>query len=89
MYEAGKKVVKEKYGLTEQQMKVIEVLQEEPASFFEIRDGKLLFQVWLNLIQNPFTTEWTDKDGTYEVIFDAETGEIRDVIYDSGLNGNG
>ena len=29
------------------------------------------------------------EDGLYEVLINAESGQIEDIIYDSGLNGNG
>ena len=40
----------------------------------------------MSRVMNP---EWTTGDGIYEVLIDASTGIVVDIIYDSGLNGNG
>ena len=33
--------------------------------------------------------EWVEKDGTYTVYVNVETGVIEEIFYDSGLGGNG
>ena len=51
-------------------------------------------EVFFSLQQKPSPApdewpEWTEMDGQYYVSVNVETGVIENVVYDSGLNGNG
>ena len=86
--EIGRQAVRIACGLTEEQAGMLLFEDDMPEIHFLERDGRLVYMAWLYLGQRPFPT-WTEKDGIYEVLIDAENGSILDIIYDASLNGNG
>ncbi len=86
--------VVQRFGLNEEQVRLIREQLEEDDLFYVDLDGKTCFQVWLNLYQDVEAApdgieEWIEADGQYVVFLDVDTGEVLDIIYDSLLNGNG
>ncbi len=84
------------YGLTDEQMRLIECPQDiEDYFYFNMQDGKPVYSVWFYLLQAPVPDdpgvfpEFTEKDGIYVVSVNVETGVIESLIYDTSLGGNG
>ena len=80
------------YGLTENQIKSLRT-EEDMYSYCYQNDQPCL-EVFFFLQQKTsddpnIWPEWTEKDGQYWVSVNVETGVIEDILYDSGLNGNG
>ena len=76
------------FGLTDAQKDMLWAEDDYPEYHFMEKDGRLIYQAWMNLMQEPYPA-WTEHDGMYEVLINAENGQIEDLIYDAGLNGNG
>jgi len=76
----------QEYKLTETQRS--KLIYEPDSTYISWEDGKpmahLLFWLW----QRDDDT-FTEKDGQYWVTIDLSTGVIEDILYDSGLAGNG
>jgi len=72
------------YGLTNEQVTLLMVFEDEETYLFE--DGRPTVSLYYHLSQG---NGWTEKDGIYVVDINLETGEIEDIIYDSGLAANG
>lgn len=88
LIEIGRQGAALAYGLTEEQKNMFWSEDDYPEFHFEDKDGKLIYQAWMSLGQQPYPA-WTERDGIYEVLVNAENGQIEDIIYDSSLNGNG
>ena len=82
----AKEVIVQEYGLNEiQQAK----LKYEPDSTYIVyQDGHPVSCMLFWLTQNDEGT-FTEKDGQYWGLVNLETGVIEDILYDSGLAGNG
>ena len=76
------------YGLTEAQGAAL--AQGETDSIYAMEytqeDEKPCVRLYFHLTQGD---SWQEKDGIYVVIVNMESGVIEDMIYDSGLAGNG
>lgn len=81
--EIGMMALKSEYGLTGEQLKKLETFEDESTFAF---DQAPVMSLFFHLTQE---TEWTEKDGIYVVDINMETGEVEDILYDSGLTGNG
>ncbi|MBQ6382578.1 MAG: hypothetical protein IJJ42_03120 [Clostridia bacterium] len=86
--EIGRQTVTLTFGLTDAQKDMLWAEDDYPEYHFMEKDGRLIYQAWMNLMQEPYPA-WTEHDGMYEVLINAENGQIEDLIYDAGLNGNG
>ena len=84
----GKQAVYEMFELSEEQAAQLESMNDADEPSYEKKDGMLVYQAWEYLTQREYP-EWVNGDGIYEVLIDASTGIVVDIIYDSGLNGNG
>ena len=77
------------YGLGDAQAKLLVPVfdEQEDGMYFTMEDDKpvgvLIFRLW----QGGET--WMEKDGQYVVRINVESGEIEDMLYDSGLAANG
>lgn len=80
------------YGLTDDQ---ISALRNETDSYYYCyKNDRPCLEVFFFLQQKTsddpnIWPEWTEMDGQYWVAVNVETGVIEDILYDSGLNGNG
>ena len=86
--EIGRQALELVYGLSDLQLERLETNADMPENHFMKRENQIVYQAWYYLTQEPYPV-WTEGDGIYEVLIDAESGQITDIIYDSGLNGNG
>lgn len=103
MVSLARDAVVSRYELTEAQASLLELytrLQSgsssglpygEPAnSWYEMVNGKPCFWVEYFLTQDPDHPEkHADKDGSYAVYVNVETGVIEEMVYNSGLGGEG
>ena len=69
-------------------------MDSEPDFRYEIKDGQLIYHTWLELQQSSEIDSkgfnvFTEHDGQYLVVINAETSVVEDVVYDALLNGNG
>lgn len=81
--EIGLLALRHEYGLTDEQVKMLVVHEEDDS--FEY-DSEPIISIFYHLTQG---TQWTQKDGIYVVDINMDTGVVEDVIYDSGLAANG
>ena len=86
--EIGRQAIGLVYGLSDQEQGKLIADTDLPENHFMRQGDRLIYQAWFSLTQAPYPA-WTERDGLYEVLIDAESGQIEDIIYDSGLNGNG
>ena len=99
MIEMAREAVKSVYDLSEEQMGLLYVPnedeEEEEESYYGMQDDKPVYTVWFWLHQAPDdddpTTwpEFTEKDGVYLVDVNVETGVIERVYYETGMGANG
>lgn len=87
-------VITETYGLDSGATEKVHEVDSEPDFRYEIKDGQLIYHAWLELQQSSEIDSkgfnvFTEHDGQYLVVIDAETGVVEDVVYDALLNGNG
>lgn len=87
-------VITETYGLDSDATEKVHEVDSEPDFRYEIKDGQLIYHAWLELQQSSEIDSkgfnvFTEHDGQYLVVIDAETGVVEDVVYDALLNGNG
>ena len=84
------------YGLTDAQRE--KIIFESDETWYEMKNdqptGTLLFWLWQSPAAEDVSTwnygdAFTEKDGRYMVTVNLENGVIEDVLYDSGLAGNG
>lgn len=94
MKELASQAVMLTYHLTEEQAKKFDRYDE--GNWYHFVHGSPCYDVFFGLCQRPGPEddpdawpEWTEGDGQYWVSVNVETGVIEDIIYDSGLNGNG
>ena len=87
----AKEAVIARYELTEDQAALLELycqpLADEPNAWYHMHEGVPCFEVQYFLTQNPETR--TEKDGSYAVLVNVETGVIEKIVYESGLGGEG
>ena len=72
------------YDLSSSQIQLLEVFDGEET--YQVKNGRPLVSLYYHLSQG---NEWMEKDGIYVVTVNMETGEIEDMLYDSGLAANG
>ena len=94
MQALAKEAVTVRYELTDEQAALLELyvqpLAEEANSWYWMEDGKPCFEVQYFLDQDPADPDHrVEKDGTYGVLVNAETGVIERMVYESGLGGEG
>ena len=87
-------VITETYGLDSGATEKVHEVDSEPDFRYEIKDGQLIYHAWLELQQSSEIDSkgfnvFTEHDGQYLVVINAETGVVEDVVYDALLNGNG
>ena len=72
------------YGLTNAQVALLQIWDGDETYAFE--NDTPTISLYYHLAQGD---QWMEKDGIYVVIVNLKTGTIEDVLYDSGLAGNG
>ena len=80
------------YGLTDDQINALRA--ETDSYYYCYKNDRPCLEVFFFLQQKTSDDpdvwpEWTAMDGQYWVAVNVETGVIEDILYDSGLNGNG
>ncbi len=90
--ELARKALTLTYGLTEAQEKLL--ITEPDMYWYKYVNGHPCLEIFFSLQQKTSDDpavwpDWTEKDGQYWVSVNVETGMIEDILYDSGLNGNG
>ena len=85
MDQTGRAAVKERFALSEHQIDQMHL--EEGSCAWYIKDDQKLFSLYYWLWQNE--TEWVEGNGSYILDVNVETGEVEEIIYDTGLLGNG
>lgn len=89
----GREAVAQRYALTDQQAALLLRYTDNDAhafhdeSTFEIVEGRPQVNLFFHLTQQP--GEWTEKDGAYVVTVNLLDGAVEDIVYDTGLMGNG
>ena len=94
MQALAKEAVIRRYELTDEQAALLEIYVQPFADaandWYWMEDGKPCFEVQLFLDQDPKDHDHhVDKDGSYAVLVNVETGVIERMVYESGLGGNG
>ena len=94
MQALAKEAVIRRYELTDEQASMLEIyvqpLADEANAWYWMEDGKPCFEVQFFLDQDPKGRDHhVDKDGSYAVLVNVETGVIERMVYESGLGGNG
>ena len=92
MAELARQAVIEAYSLTAEQAaaleKYVQPLADEENAWYWMEDGKPCFEVQYFLTQDQ-DGAFVEKDGTYGVLVNVETGVIERIVYESGLGGEG
>lgn len=81
--EIGILALQNEYGLTDEQVAML-VVHEDEDNFKDEKEP--IISIFYHLTQG---AQWTEKDGIYVVDINMDTGVVEDVIYDSGLAANG
>ena len=98
MSDLAREAVVQAYGLSDSQAAMLlldELAAEEEDAQYYPQHGQPCYVVRFFLVQHPdpvfrdVRLEWVEKDGTYTVYVNVETGVIEEIFYDSGLGGNG
>ena len=94
MQALAKEAVIRRYELTDEQAAMLEIYvqpyADEANAWYWMEDGNPCFEVQFFLDQDPENPDHhVDKDGTYAVLVNVETGVIERMVYESGLGGNG
>lgn len=77
----------ESYRMTETQQKLLYQLEGEyDQTTFDMLNGRPVVRLFYHLSQGE---EWTEMDGIYVVTVNLQSGAVEEIIYDSGLAGNG
>ena len=91
MQAIGKEAIVSRYELSEAQADLLELyvqpLADEPNAWYYMMDGIPCFEVEYFLSQDP--EKHIEKDGSYAVLVNVETGVIEKIVYESGLGGEG
>ena len=84
---SAKEAIVQEYKLTDAQAKKL-TYEADQTTYVTYQEGQplvhLMFWLWQE-DEGPFT----EKDGQYWVTINLQTGVIEDILYDSGLAGNG
>ena len=94
MQALAKEAVIRRYELTDEQAAMLEIYvqpyADEANAWYWMEDGNPCFEVQFFLDQDPENPDHhVDKDGSYAVLVNVETGVIERMVYESGLGGNG
>ena len=90
--------IRREYGLTDEQMAKLQAFEGGYENYdldFSLEDGQpvasMLFRLWQAGEAGDYAgaDDFTEKDGHYWVDVNMVTGVIEDILYDSGLAGNG
>ena len=90
--------IRSEYGLTDEQVAKLQAFEGGYENYdldFSFEDGQpvasMLFRLWQagEVGEYAGADDFTEKDGQYWVDVNMDTGVIEDIIYDSGLAGNG
>ena len=84
--QTAKEALVQEYSLTKEQAEKIRL--EPDSTYAEPGTDRPLVNLLFRLWQRD-DEQFTEKDGQYWVTVDLDTGVIEDIIYDSGLAGNG
>lgn len=82
--ESARLAIVKEHGLTSQQEQRLHQYPGE--EYFSMENGLPMFTKFFMIERDG---EWMEKDGIYVVTVNLKTGEIEEIIYDSGLAGNG
>ncbi len=82
-FDLGILALQSEKGLTQEQVKKLIAYEEDDTYAYQERP---LLSIYYHLSQG---AQWAEKDGIYVVEINMETGEVEDLIYDSGLAANG
>ena len=77
------------YGLTDAQIAMLETFDDRDGMLFEMQEGHHVISVMYWLWQGDEESGHTEKDGVYWIDVNMDTGVIEDMLYDSGMAGNG
>ena len=82
----SQKAIAEAYGLNQVQLDRITYEPDSTVIVYDegIPQANLLFWLWQRDDQ-----QFTEKDGQYWVLFNMDTGLVENILYDTGLAGNG
>lgn len=91
MLSIGREAVISRYGMNDVQAAALELyvqpLADEPNAWYLMWNGAPCYEMQYFLTQNPGT--FTDMDGTYAVLVNVQTGVVEEILYESGLGGEG
>ena len=82
-FDLGILALQSEKGLTQEQVKKLISYEEDDTYAYQERP---LLSIYYHLSQG---AQWAEKDGIYVVEINMETGEVENLIYDSGLAANG
>lgn len=85
MEDSARGALKERFGLKDQQISKLELVEE--SCDWHIEEGQKLYSLYYWLSQTE--KAWTEDDGIYIVEVNVETGIVEEINYDTGLLGNG
>lgn len=83
-FENAREAVITEYSLTEEQQALL--MGDTDSTTYKMDEERPLVSLFFHLSQGD---EWIEKDGIYVVTINMKTGEIEEIIYDSGLAANG
>lgn len=83
----AKAALVESYRMTETQQNLLYQLEGEyDQTTYDMLNGRPVVHLYYHLSQGE---EWTEMDGIYVVTVNLQSGAVEEIIYDSGLAGNG
>ena len=83
----AKAALVESYRMTETQQNLLYQLEGEyDQTTYDMLNGRPVVRLYYHLSQGE---EWTEMDGIYVVTVNLQSGAVEEIIYDSGLAGNG
>ncbi len=83
----GKSALVSAYGMTDAQAQLLyQLTGEDDQTTYEMLNSRPVVKLFYHLQQG---SEWQDMDGIYVVTVNLENGVVEEVLYDSGLAGNG
>ncbi len=85
----GREAIAVRYGLDAKQLSTLIIFsgEDEDQSTYMIVNDRPLVSLYFHLTQKP--GEWQEKDGIYVVTVNLLDGAVEDILYDTGLMGNG
>ena len=94
MRASARQAIVERYGLTEAQAALLELYELEwddsPNAWYRMYEGQPCFEAQYFLDQDPdHPGTHVEKDGAYAALVNVVTGVIEEIVYESGLGGEG